>query len=336
MRQASHAVGVTPNDSTTPATSATTSLAAGNPDLFAAAQKLIHEHRLPADFHDVIESVYRPLAKRIQMWQHEQQRPLILGVNGAQGTGKSTLAAFMKLLLNGEHGLSSAVLSIDDIYLTRAERRQLAADVHPLLQTRGVRAGHDVSLGLTVLRQLTGHLAADAADKVAVPRFDKSVDDRAERSTWPIATAPVDVVLFEGWCVGATAQDSDDLAGALNALEDTEDSNGVWRNYVNAQLSKEYIDLFAPIDRMVMLRAPSLEKVIDWRTEQERKLAAQVDDNGQKNRVMSDEEIVRFVAHYERVTRHLWATLPDRADVIVDLNDDHSIAGVSYAEGRSK
>ena len=168
------------------------------------------------------------------------------------------------------HNLSSAVLSIDDIYLTHASRQALAQAVHPLLQTRGVPGTHDLPLGQATLQQLTD---AELRPRVAVPRFDKAVDDRADSATWPTVQAPVDVVLFEGWCVGATAQPAAELVEPINDLEQLEDTEATWRGYVNDQLAGDYRRLFAPIDRMIMLRAPSLQKVIDWRTEQEQKLA---------------------------------------------------------------
>ena len=97
--------------------------------------QLIQQERLPADFTTTVDRYYRPLAERVAGWS--QNQPIVLGINGGQGTGKSTMAAFLKELLEDEYGKRVAVLSIDDFYLTRSERGRLAAEVHPLLATRG-------------------------------------------------------------------------------------------------------------------------------------------------------------------------------------------------------
>lgn len=288
---------------------------------------LLAEHRLPASFEVVIQDVYRPLAQRVAHWRGQQKPSLVLGVNGAQGTGKSTLAAFLSALLETEHAMTSAVVSIDDLYLTRAERRQLSETVHPLLQTRGVPGTHDVALGQRILRDLCED------GPTAIPRFNKAIDDRSPSDEWPTCHTAVDVIIFEGWCVGAIAQSDAALHAPINQLESHEDADAAWRTFVNQQLNDQYPDLFDRIDRMVMLRAPSLDQVIAWRTEQEHKLAAQAAASGaEASHVMDDAAIARFVAHYERVTRHLWETLPARADVTIDLCDDHSIDQVTYSE----
>jgi pantothenate kinase-related protein Tda10 len=71
-------------------------------------------------------------------------RPLVVGLTGPQGSGKSTLAARLPDLLAAA-GLNAGVLALDDLYLTKAERQRLAADVHPLFATRGVPGTHDVA-----------------------------------------------------------------------------------------------------------------------------------------------------------------------------------------------
>ena len=166
------------------------------------------------------------------------------------------------------------MLSIDDLYLTRAERQDLAQGVHPLLMTRGVPGTHDVDLGERILNELCQD------GPTAVPRFNKAIDDRAPATTWPICDQAVDVVIFEGWCIGAQAQDDEVLEQPINQLETAEDPDARWRRYVNQQLNEVYPRLFGGIHRMVMLRAPSLEQVIAWRTEQEQKLAEKAAASG--------------------------------------------------------
>ena len=136
----------------------------------------------------------------------------------------------------------AVALSLDDLYLTRAERDDLARTIHPLFATRGPPGTHDVELGLATLAAL------DRGEPVALPRFDKAIDDRV--STGPIHHAPPEcrLVIFEGWCVGAIAQGQAALSRPVNALERDEDPDAVWRGYVNDQLGGPYHELFARLD----------------------------------------------------------------------------------------
>ncbi|MBB3062318.1 phosphoribulokinase [Microbulbifer rhizosphaerae] len=272
----------------------------------------ISDHQLPASFRRQVEHYYVPLA----LWlagRKEKDKTLVVGICGGQGSGKSTLTDFLQLAW--EHlGFGSAGFSLDDIYLTRIERRQLAQQVHPLLETRGVPGTHDVSLGLETISRLCN---SDGDTEIAIPHFDKSIDERTPEGLWPRHRGPVDILLFEGWCVGARPWENS--PEPINALEREEDSRGVWRNYVNAQLEGPYQQLFAPLDTLVMLKVPDMECVLEWRRLQERKLRAR-HGNG-----MSDDEIARFVQHYERITRNLLAEMPSRADCVLELGGDHQI-----------
>ncbi|MBM3594326.1 MAG: kinase [Alphaproteobacteria bacterium] len=236
--------------------------------------------------------------------------PLVLGICGSQGSGKSTLAEAMADDLAGK-GLKSAVLSLDDLYLTRAERERLAKQVHPLLITRGPPGTHDVALGIEVLDALR------SGTPVRMPRFAKAKDDRCDSSAWPEVAGQCDVLIFEGWCLGARAQEPEALAQPLNELEMREDADGRWRSFINEALAGPYQDLFARIDRLVLLQAPAFEVVLDWRQEQEEDLRARLPD---APGLMSWEQIARFIAHYERITRHILSEMPARADLVVQLD----------------
>jgi D-glycerate 3-kinase len=138
---------------------------------------------------------------------------------------------------------------------------------------------------------------------------------------WPRVQAPVDVVLFEGWCVGARPQPPADLARPLNALERDEDPQGVWRAHANDALAGPYQALFDRLDLFVLLQAPSFEVVLDWRREQERKLRERLAREGAgASKAMGDEAVARFIAHYERITRWILAEAPGRADIVVRLD----------------
>ena len=290
--------------------------------------ELLSAHGRSADFGRVVDAAYRPIASRIVALHAELGRPAVVGVCGAQGGGKSTLAEFVSVLLE-EGGLSAAVLSLDDLYLTHAERVRLARAVHPLLATRGVPGTHDVELGVEVIGALT---RPGPSRPVALPRFDKAMDDRAPASAWPVVTAPVDVVIFEGWCVGARPQALAELEAPLNGLEREQDPDGRWRAYANARLADDYPSLFEPIDLLILLQAPGFDQVFAWRAQQEHELAARLEAAGETGRaVMDDEALARFVMHYERLTRHILREMPGRADVVVRLGPAHEVEAVAFA-----
>jgi D-glycerate 3-kinase len=213
-------------------------------------------------------------------------------------------------------------LSIDDIYLTRIEREVLAIKVHPLLKTRGVPGTHDVNLGRQLL---TGLRALQAGQSIEIPVFDKSVDDRSPKKGFRRVTGPIDLVLFEGWCVGASPQRDQALSIPVNSLERIEDPDQIWRRYVNQQLANDYQRLFAEIDLLIMLKVPGMSSVVEWRSKQERKLANAAPDG---HKIMDTKALQRFIMHYERLTRAMLAEMPDRADLVFKLSDKHKIVSV--------
>ncbi|WP_137681414.1 kinase [Aurantiacibacter suaedae] len=271
--------------------------------------ELIAAERLPEDYREVVEQFWQPLAQRIAR-EATRRKPLIVGVNGAQGSGKSTLCRFLEVLLEPQ-GLRVVTLSLDDLYRTRAERAEMAAKLHPLFATRGVPGTHDVSMALALIEDMR------AGRSVTLPRFDKSVDDRmAEGET---ITGPVDVLLLEGWCVGAVPQDHAALAEPINRLEAEEDHGGTWRGLVNNALAGDYADLFAQIDLLVMLKVQGFEAVAANRRLQEKKLA---EANPGAPALMDDAALTRFLDHYERLTRHQLTEMPARADVVFEIGPD--------------
>lgn len=283
---------------------------------------LIAAEGLPAAYHATIEAQWRPLAAFIAAQAAKLGGPLVVGISGSQGSGKSTLCRVLEILLASGHGLHAATLSLDDLYLTRRERAVLAGEVHPLFATRGVPGTHDVGLGLSLLGAVRSGKAG-----LVLPLFDKARDDRAPDSKWRCIAAPVNVLLFEGWCIGAHPQSDADLATPINRLEAEEDPAGIWRAHVNAALAGPYRPLFDAPDCTIMLRAPCLEVVLDWRRLQEAKLRARTGAG------MTDSEVARFVMHYERLTRHLLADLPARADAVVSLASDHAVIGLQLPAG---
>lgn len=239
----------------------------------------------------------------------------VVGLNGAQGSGKSTLARQLTAQLARQQGLRVAVLALDDLYLTHAERQQLAADVHPLLVTRGVPGTHDVTLGLELLSRLP---TLRQNETLQVPRFLKAADDRAPRADWPTLTGRFDLLLFEGWCVATPPQAEWLLQTPINALEAEADGDGRWRHWVNAQLAGPYQSLFAPLQRLIFLQAPDFDCVLGWRLQQECTDNAR-DASNSGERLMDETALRHFISHYERLTRHALNTLPQIAQAVVEL-----------------
>ena len=285
--------------------------------------EFVRRHRLPDSYRALADRYFLPLAEWLACL--DADRPILLGINGAQGTGKSTVAEFLALALAANHDWKVAVLSIDDFYLTRSERNELAATVHPLLETRGVPGTHDT----TLLRETLAALETlGAGESLKLPRFDKSIDDRADPSTWPETEGPVDLIILEGWCVGSIAQPDEALLEPVNALEAGEDADVTWRRRVNAALAGPYADVFGGLDALVLLEAPGFDAIWRWRLEQEQKLAARSPAGAPG--VMDEAALRRFMQHYERLTRWNLDVLPSRSAIVIALTADHRVAAVDY------
>lgn len=280
-------------------------------------QDLAATDRLPPQWLEDALRYIAPLAHEIASHHAARQHTLVVGINGAQGTGKSTLAKALALMLENKLNLTTTVLSLDDFYLSREARLHLGRAQHPLLVTRGVPGTHDITLALATLQRLRS-----TRDDVALPGFDKARDDCIAEADRLYTRAPRDVIILEGWCVGVQPQSAAALADPVNILESAEDRDGRWRSFVNERLGADYQELFACIDYLVMLKAPSFDCVLEWRSLQETKLAAR---NHSGTRIMTPDAIMRFIQHYERLTRHAIATLPAQADVVLQLDANHRI-----------
>jgi D-glycerate 3-kinase len=294
-------------------------------------QAFLQRQRLPPSFEETAKAWYLPFAGLLAGHQAAAGRPLLVGLNGSQGSGKSTVAALLVQLLADVHGLRALDLSIDDFYLSRRARQALAEQVHPLLATRGVPGTHDVSLLLETLQRLTRTRAT-----VPVPRFDKATDDRKPGSEWAQLSAPFDVVIVEGWCMGTSAQSEEALRSPVNELEASQDPDGSWRRYINDRIRERYQALYDRMDIWIMLQAPSFKCVYGWRREQESKLAdrllQQDRDSHSDTRVMTDEQLGRFIQHYQRLTEHALATLPARVHYLFRLARDRSIIAMEQPQ----
>ncbi|GAA5842937.1 hypothetical protein JCM11251_002939 [Rhodosporidiobolus azoricus] len=249
--------------------------------------------------------------------------PLVVAVQGPQGSGKSYLASLLPQALSlPENGsLRTATLSLDDLYLPHTGLRAVA-ESHPgnkLLDGRGQAGTHEVRLGLEVVRALK----SGGDEAVEVPVFEKSLHggegDRLAREQWVRVENPseVDVVVLEGWMVGflpvsvhtpsttleeiysaASKDPSGESTKALlnidysppflleHSLEDLKEVEGL--------LGREgYRELWAEVDVAVQIRPERMGFVWEWRLEQEHNMKAKNGGVG-----MTDEQVKNFIARY--------------------------------------
>jgi len=266
-----------------------------------------------------------PLALQLADAQTQLGRPLIQGVLGGQGTGKTTLGAILKLLL-GHLGKASVSLSLDDLYKTFADRQQLQKQ-DPRLIWRGPPGTHDIDLGMAVLDQLrAGQLP------VQIPRFDKSSHSGAGDRGASETVNAADLVVFEGWFVGARpiAETSSVWANLPNPIQTEADRAFAWD--MNQRL-KDYQPLWQRLDRLLILQPTDYRLSLVWRQQAE----AQRRDRGQGG--MSAAEIAQFVAYFWRalhpqlfiqpLTQH-----PD-TDLVLEIQANHQ-PGRLYAPDRSR
>jgi len=244
--------------------------------------------------------------------------PHVLGIQGSQGSGKSTFAAFIKSILSNQLGLRVELVSIDDFYLDRKQRELLAQNVHPLFATRGVPGTHDIQYLKDVLH------AHKKNTSFTLPRFDKSTDNPAPKSEWLSVEVAPDILILEGWCVGIPPQLDAELNQSINELERDDDNQETWRRYVNTQLAGSYADTFSMIDSLVVLQAPSFDCISQWRSLQETKLRDKLILNGQDlNATMDEQALSRFIQHYQRLTEHGLKLMPTIANYVIELDAQH-------------
>lgn len=288
--------------------------------------KFIAHNMLPQQYADLADQYYIPLAHSIYASLKRSDQTLVVGLNGCQGSGKSTLSDFLVKYLEDAFDLNALAVSLDDFYLTKEERKRLSEEVHPLLATRGVPGTHDTSLMLQVFEQVKQHQYP-----IDIPRFNKATDDRCPKEQWSKVSKPLDLLIVEGWCWGAEAEADETLIEPINELEASEDSASLWRSYANQKLQTVYTSLYDYMDLWVMLKAPSFGCVYQWRLEQEEKLALKLKDASEdaKAGIMSSEQVARFVQFYQRITENILVSLPRRADYRLDLDDERQVISLN-------
>jgi D-glycerate 3-kinase len=256
--------------------------------------------------------LWLPLSLRLQQKQQNFGRPFVQGILGNQGTGKTTLCVMVQRILQGL-GCSCVSISLDDLYKTYAERQQLQ-EVDPRLVWRGPPGTHDVALGIQVLEQLRH----GNRKQIAIPRFDKSAYEGAGDRCEPEIVSSVDVVLFEGWCVGMRPVDEEVFNDAPPPIDTPEDV--VFAKDMNRWL-QTYVPLWEQLDSLLVLYPQDYRWSEQWRQEAEQKMREQGKGG------MSDAEIREFVAYFHR-SLHPEIFLPpllEEAEVVVEIDHNRAI-----------
>ncbi len=258
---------------------------------------------------------YLPLAEWIYSIYKQDNKTKIIGLSGGQGAGKSTITGVLKFILKKKYGLELCVFSLDDFYKTKAERKKLSKNLHPLFLTRGVPGTHDIHL----INKTFKDLKKKPFKQVMIPKFDKSKDDRFKKSKWTRVKKAPNVIIFEGWCVGARHQNNRDLIKPLNLIEKKYDINLKWRKKVNNHLKNNYRKVYNKMDKLVYLKAPSFEHIFKWRLHQEQKLKLTL----KNKKVMSKSKIRKFIMFYERITKHMMRNFSKISDLTIFLDEKH-------------
>ena len=269
-----------------------------------------------------LNTFYLPLSEWIYSVFRKDNKVKIIGLSGGQGAGKSTITGVIKFILKKKYGLEICVFSIDDFYKTKAARIKMSKNIHPLFLTRGVPGTHDVDLINKILKNLKKNIFKP----VLIPKFDKSIDNRSRKSKWMKVTKAPNIIIFEGWCVGANHQKNNDLIKPLNIIEKKYDKNLEWRKKVNNQLKKNYKKLFNKIDKLVYLKAPSFKHIFQWRLLQEQKLKL----TSKNKKLMSKSKIKEFIMFYERITKHMMKNFSKISNLTIFLDKNHRSTKMNF------
>ncbi len=255
----------------------------------------------------------------------DNKKPYFVGLAGGQGTGKTTISSIIKIILEKNFKLKVFKISIDDFYKTRKERITLSKKVHPMLLTRGVPGTHDINMMLDFFKKSK----AKKFKNMKLPNFNKAIDDRFPKNKWNKINKRPDVIIFEGWCVGARAETNKTLTKSINSMEKANDHKLVWRKYVNQQLKTKYKKLYSQLNCMIYLKAKNFSLLQKWRLKQEHKLWLKTKKKG-GHKIMSKGDVINFMQTYQRITQNMFKSMPKYASIILNLNSNHQIKTTVY------
>jgi D-glycerate 3-kinase len=269
-----------------------------------------------------LKKFYLPICEKIYQDYHKDKKIKIIGLAGGQGAGKSTITQIITLILKTKYNLNVVYFSIDDFYKTSSERKKISKKTHQLFIVRGVPGTHDTNL----IKKTFISLSKKNFKPLSIPCFDKSRDERLPKKKWKKIKKQPQIIIFEGWCVGAKPQKKKKLKKSINTLEKKYDPNLIWRSKVNYELKNKYAKIFKKINRLIFLKVPNFECVYKWRLLQEKKL--QLTSRG--NKIMSPTQIKSFIMYYERITKQMFIDLTKKAYAVLYLDKAHRINRIKF------
>ena len=278
---------------------------------FKNKEKMIKSFLIPISFW---------IAKKV-----DKKESYIVGLSGGQGSGKTTISSIISIILRKYFKLNVFTISIDDFYKTRKERFSLSKKIHPSLMTRGVPGTHDINMMLDFFKRLK----RKEFKSLKLPKFNKAIDNRYNKKLWHSLKKRPDIIIFEGWCVGAKAEKNNTLKKSINSFEKFRDKKLIWRRYVNKQLQSKYKQLYDQLNCLLYIKSNNFNLLRNWRIKQENKLRLK-NKRSNSNKIMSNKEVINFMNTYQRVTQNMFKTVPKVASIILNLNTNHQIKSVIY------
>ena len=278
---------------------------------FIAKEKMIKSFLIPICFW---------IAKKTN-----NKKPYFVGLAGGQGTGKTTISSILKIILTKYFKLKVFKISVDDFYKTRKDRILLSKKVHPMLLTRGVPGTHEINVMLSFFKKMK----SKRFKNLKVPTFNKAADDRFNKKYWYNIKERPDVIIFEGWCVGAKPEKNISLKRSINSIEKVNDAKFIWRKFVNQQLKSKYKNLYSQLNCLIYLKAKNFNLLQKWRLKQEHKLWLKSKKTS-KRMIMSKGDVINFMQTYQRITENMFRMMPKYASIIMHLNSYHQIKSILY------
>ena len=270
-----------------------------------------------------LKKIYIPISFWINNKCKKKGRTLILGLSGSQGSGKTTVSGILQIILKKFFKKNIYIISIDDFYKTLRDRNRMSQQKHSLFKTRGVPGTHDINL----IKNFFISVKRKKFKKIKLPKFNKSIDDRSKKNYWHNINKRPEIIILEGWCVGAKPQIISSLRKPVNILERHEDKDLIWRKYANEKLKKEYKEVFAMIDYFIFMKVPNFKIVFKWRLLQESKLRKKLH---YKKKIMTYSAIKRFIMFYQRITLQMMKDLSKSASIVLSLKKNHEIKRVLF------
>ena len=290
-------------------------------DLVEDAKRRVYKYYIPV-YEEVVSRLRTHRATRGTTPGGRTPKPMVVGVSAPQGCGKTTLTRTIVDLIretpkkfldesaaNEMGNVTAMTLSVDDFYLTYEEQTALG-DAHAdndMLRYRGNAGTHELDLGTKTIEAL-GRINDEDGEMsvVMVPRYNKLAKggrgDRKPREEWERVSAPLDVLLLEGWLLGFEPIE-EERALAINP--NLVSVNEALKKYKHAIWGPERVAWW------IIFKVNDPKWVYDWRLEAERNAGGGLSEEQVKDFVD------RFMPAYEAYLPGLYDNPPPESLVVV-------------------